>query len=115
MEVRYFSLSHKKNFLDSYKLGQPTESIGHSILVFKVDLSDANIHDKVGVILAGQGELNKATNLFRQALRIQPEFADAHIHLAQTLALQGNKDEAVQHYNEALRILKSGPRTTKSQ
>jgi hypothetical protein len=48
-----------------------------------------------------------------KVLAALPQFADAHIHLAQTLALQGNKDEAVQHYNEALRILKSGPTTTK--
>jgi tetratricopeptide (TPR) repeat protein len=108
-----FLTERQKNFLDSYKLRQPVGNIGYSILVYKLDLSDANIHYNVGLISAERGELSKAVLLFRQALRIQPEFADAHIHLAQTLALQGNKDEAVQHYNEALRILKSGPTTTR--
>jgi len=108
-----FLTERQKNFLDSYKLRQPVRNIGYSILVYKLDLSDANIHYNVGLISAERGELSKAVLLFRQAPRIQPEFADAHIHLAQTLALQGNKDEAVQHYNEALRILKSGPTTTK--
>lgn len=112
---RIFLTEPQKKFLDSYNLGRPSENIGCSILVYKLDLSDANIHDKAGLILAGRRELSSAANLFRQALRIQPEFADAHIHLAQTLALQGRKDEAVQHYNEALRILKSGPTTSKGQ
>jgi hypothetical protein len=105
----------QRNFLDSYKLRQPVGNIGYSILVYKLDLSDANIHYNVGLILAERGELSKAVLLFRRALQIQSEFANAHIHLAQTLALQGNKDEAVQHYNEALRILKSGPTISKDR
>jgi tetratricopeptide (TPR) repeat protein len=111
-EVGYFLLSGKRISLIHISCASPLE-IGYSILVYKLDLSDANIHYNVGLISAERGELSKAVLLFRQALRIQLEFADAHIHLAQTLALQGNKDEAVQYYNEALRILKSGPTTTK--
>jgi Flp pilus assembly protein TadD len=57
--------------------------------------------------LAAQDELDQAIDHFRQAVRLQPEFAEAHESLAQALVQQGRKEDAVHHYNEALRIMKS--------
>ena len=60
------------------------------------------------MVVAAQGYLDKAIDLFQQALRIQPEFAEAHESLGQALRQQGKRDEAIKHYQEALRIMKSG-------
>jgi tetratricopeptide (TPR) repeat protein len=40
-------------------------------------------------------------------LQIQGDFAAAHQGLAQLLALQGKKGEAMQHYQEALRLMRN--------
>ena len=104
----------QKRFIDSYKLGQPIDHIGYSILIYKLNLADAMVPYNAGGILARRGELDHAVEQFREALRIQPEFADAHSELAQVLTARGNRDEAVKHYNEALRILKAAPRSPKN-
>jgi len=59
--------------------------------------------------MAFQGQLDTAIELFRRALRIQPNFSAAHQSLAQALAEQGKMDEAKKHQREALRIRESQP------
>ncbi len=41
---------------------------------------------------------------FSQALKIDPDFAEAHFNLGAVLASQGSLEEAVAHFSEALRI-----------
>ena len=42
--------------------------------------------------------------IFRSALELNPEHADAHANLGAALAHQGVLDEAIRHFDEALRI-----------
>ena len=51
----------------------------------------------LGITLARQGKLEEAIEHFREALRIQPEFAAARESLGRALALQGKREEAIQH------------------
>jgi hypothetical protein len=39
---------------------------------------------------------------------MQPGSAEIHQQLARALAQQGKKEEAVEHYQEALRLVKAG-------
>jgi hypothetical protein len=110
-----FLSEEQEEILRSYRLEQPVTTIGYSILIYKLDLTDPQVYYTVGYILARRDQLSKAVDLFHQALRIQPEFAEAHEALAQTLALQGKEGEAIKHHNEALRIMKSDPAATKKQ
>jgi Tfp pilus assembly protein PilF len=41
------------------------------------------------------------------ALQMEPSLAEAHIGLARTLATEGKRDEAIRHYQEGLRLLRS--------
>lgn len=51
-----------------------------------------------------QGRLAQAEACFKEALRLQPDYAEAHNDLANTLRLQGRLAEAVASYRDALRL-----------
>ncbi len=57
-----------------------------------------------GTVLEKQGKLDEAVELYQQALRVQPDFIQAHFYLANTFTKQGKLDEAVELYQQALRI-----------
>jgi len=60
-------------------------------------------------VLAAQGRLDKAIDLFLQAVQIQPDFAEAYQNLVMALGEKGMKDEAAQEFQQALRITQSRP------
>lgn len=104
---RLFLTDRQKEFLDSFGLGTAVANIGYSIFVYKLDPADPRLYYNMGFVLAGRGKFERALELFRRALRVQPNFAEAHESLGRVLALQGKTEEAIQHFQEALRLLKS--------
>ena len=50
-----------------------------------------------------QGRAGEAVALLEQAVRIRPDFAPAHVRLAQTLMQAGRGEEARRVMDEALR------------
>ena len=61
-------------------------------------------YGNLGDLLAGRGESAAAIDCFQQALRIAPDFAEAHNDFGNLLASLGQIDEAIPHYQQALRI-----------
>jgi tetratricopeptide (TPR) repeat protein len=59
---------------------------------------------KLGEALAKQGNLDAAIAHYSEALRLQPDYAQAHSSLADALALRGEIDEAIREYQAALAI-----------
>src|SRR5213594_1880924 len=55
-----------------------------------------------GLALAQEGKLTEAIEHYTTALRIKPDYADAHINLGIALAQQGKRAEAGEHYQQAL-------------
>src|SRR2546428_563383 len=55
-----------------------------------------------GLALAQEGKLTEAIEHYTTALRIKPDYADAHINLGIALAQQGKLAEASEHYQQAL-------------
>ena len=81
-----------------------------SLVVLVSGCAVAPTHDSqvaTSLAAAGQGNVNEAINHFQEALRINPEFAEAHAALARALTMQGKRSEAIDHYEEALRLLRS--------
>ncbi len=51
----------------------------------------AEAHNNLGIALARKGKIEDAVAHFREALRIKPDFVDAHNALRKTLKLQGKR------------------------
>lgn len=58
----------------------------------------------LGNALMKQGNVLEATDHYREAVRIKPDYVSAHNNLGATLAVQGRNEEALFHYREALRL-----------
>jgi len=66
----------------------------------------------LGSVYAAQNRYADAAAAFERALQIRPEFIPAHQSLAQLLLLQGNKEKALEHYQEARRLIQQARSTT---
>ena len=62
------------------------------------------MHYALGLTLANKGRINEAIGHFSEAVKVNPNVAEAHKDFAIALAKQRNIDEAIHHYSEALRI-----------
>jgi tetratricopeptide (TPR) repeat protein len=58
----------------------------------------------MGNAFAGKGMLSEAAAEYAKAIRVKPDYADAHNNLGVVLQRQNRFDEAVAHFTEALRI-----------
>ena len=58
----------------------------------------------MGVVLAQAGKIQDAIEYYEEALRIAPDYAEAHNNLGIALASLGRVEEAVAHYEQALRL-----------
>src|SRR5437762_3278054 len=73
--------------------------------VAAVQQTAAGAHVARGSELAGQGKLDEAIREFREAIRLNPEYAEAHYDLGAALfELDNGVDEALVEFREALRI-----------
>lgn len=61
----------------------------------------ANVYNMLGFIYSQRDAPDKAVELFRQALSINPEYTEARLNLAITLADMGAYTEALQEYGVA--------------
>ena len=53
---------------------------------------------------SSQGKLDEAIAAYREAIRLKPDYAEAHSNLGIALAGQGKLDEAIAEYREAIRL-----------
>jgi predicted O-linked N-acetylglucosamine transferase (SPINDLY family) len=64
----------------------------------------AGAENSKGLAYLHQGKLNEAAGRFREALRLQPNFPDAHYHLGYALFRLGKLDGAIAAYRQATRL-----------
>ncbi len=60
-------------------------------------------HFKLGNALKDEGKFEAAIKAYRDAIRFNPDFAEAHFRLAVALQYQGRLDEAITELRTALR------------
>lgn len=88
----------------AHQTGQPTAALDLLSRVGKQNKRNAHYHLALGNIYRSLGRLEEAARALREALRIQPDFADAHSNLAIVLQLDGHLDKAYAAYQRALRL-----------
>ena len=64
----------------------------------------ARSRNNLAFALERKGRLEEAISHYYEALRINPDFWEAHYNLARTLVRQERVEEGISHYHEALRI-----------
>ncbi len=64
----------------------------------------------LGVVYAQQGRLELARKAYHLALKLQPDLAIAHFHLANLYRNEGNAAPAIEHYRAFLQYRKDDPR-----
>jgi tetratricopeptide (TPR) repeat protein len=85
--------------------GRINEAIRHYHLALEKDPPDPEgIYYNMAIALTAQGRIPLAIERYSDALKINPDYADAHINMGALLARQGKTNEAINHYLEALRI-----------
>jgi tetratricopeptide (TPR) repeat protein len=60
-------------------------------------------HHNLAAVLAAEGRLDEAVDIYRRALAIQP-YAEGNAELGRILAQQGKVDEAIAHDRDAIRL-----------
>ena len=81
------------------------ELIGKAI---EVNPSGAK-YNNIGLALHALGKLDAAAENYRKALRLKPDFAEAHNNLGLTLQDQGQVNTAIEHYRKAISIRPDNP------
>jgi tetratricopeptide (TPR) repeat protein len=72
---------------------------GESRTYYSLDI--ALLHNGLGTALDRNGSsLDRAISEYRAAVRIRPDYADAHFNLAEDLLKNGNIEEAIAHYRK---------------
>jgi Flp pilus assembly protein TadD len=59
---------------------------------------DADLRNHLGMILALDGRLNEAEAQLQEAVRLKPDFREAHVRLGNVLTSLGRADEAKTQY-----------------
>jgi len=62
------------------------------------------VHNNLGSALFDRGKIGEAIKHFRQALRINPDYALAHYNLGSAMLERGELGEAIKHFRQTLRI-----------
>ncbi len=84
--------------------GQLPEAIEHYQAAARLDGSDPESFDNLGIALAAARRPGEAEASFRQALALRPSYADAHYNLGLVLSDAGRCREAIGEYGAALRF-----------
>ncbi|MGD0057897.1 MAG: tetratricopeptide repeat protein [Verrucomicrobiia bacterium] len=77
-------------------------SVAFNLLVSVERCADVYVY--AGASMQELGKMREAIKLFQQALRIDPDHADAHFNLGTVFLQQGKVSDAIEHYEQALRI-----------
>jgi len=59
---------------------------------------DANAQNSLGEAYAAAAKNEEATETFRQAIRLKPDFGKAYYNLGKTLLASGARDAAIEQY-----------------
>ena len=71
---------------------------------WKTDRTTRKIHYNLGNAFAGRSQFDRARAEFAAGLSLKPDYVQAHDNLAAALTRLGRPEEAMAHYQQALKI-----------
>jgi predicted O-linked N-acetylglucosamine transferase (SPINDLY family) len=87
-----------------YKKGAVKEAIA-ALKVLTIDHKEIPLlYNLIGVCSKDLGQLEAAVTYYKRALKIKPDYIDAHNNLGNALVELGQLDAAVDHFEQALKI-----------
>lgn len=92
-----------------YRAGNAAGALERYYGIVEHDRNDLEAWTHIGCLHAERDEHNAAIAAFRLALDLHPEYPDAHIHLAESLAAVGRTAEAEPHWRQYLEFDQVGP------
>jgi tetratricopeptide (TPR) repeat protein len=102
---------HPEVALAWFLLGQVAFQKGAVPLAIKLmeraiadEKTEAAFHHNLGMVHASQKEWTQARACFQEAIRLKPDFMDAHIQLGKTLSALGMEFEAIALYRQAVAL-----------
>jgi len=78
--------------------------LAHVYELRRIALQNPEVHFQKAMELRAQKIFHGAANEFREAIRLKPDYAVAHVGLAGTLADIGELDNAIAEYREVVRL-----------
>lgn len=84
--------------------GQSPEAIARAERLLKLNASEAEAHNNMGIALTFSSRSNEALRHFRKAVQINPQSAEAHMNVGHALLAAGNYQEAIASYETAIRL-----------
>ena len=87
-----------------YKQGKLQETMAQGEALAKQFPNEPITANLLGAVYVGLGDLEQAVANYTRALRIKPDFAEAHNNLGDVLKSLGKPEEAVASYHRALQI-----------
>lgn len=86
------------------QIGYWSDSI--TLLTHTVEITENNYrsHYNLGNALSEKGRTDEAIDHYKEAIRINPEYAPSYNNLANALANQGQYEDAIPYFHEAIRI-----------
>ncbi|MEN6457586.1 MAG: tetratricopeptide repeat protein [Thermoguttaceae bacterium] len=80
------------------------EALQHCTAALAMDPNRGEVLDRVGLVQDQLGLTDDAIAQYRKAIRVEPDYPDAHFHLATVLARRKQWNEALPHYADAVRL-----------
>ncbi|HVM48517.1 MAG TPA: tetratricopeptide repeat protein [Candidatus Acidoferrum sp.] len=88
--------------------GKVAEAIQQYEAAVRLEPTDSQARESLGLLLARQGKPAEAGAQFAELVRIKPD-AQTQYYLALSLAMQGKAGQAAEHYREAIRLKPDWP------
>ncbi len=103
----YYDLSNEQIVNQAINLhlkGDVQEAVKYYLFAIKKGITDPIVFSNYGIILIKLGKLKEAEILIRKAIKIKPDYAEAHTNLGSILKSFGNLEEAVVHQRKAIEL-----------
>lgn len=92
-----------------YRLGKYEAALERYLAAIEHDPEYLEAWNQIGCVYAELNKWNESLQAFDESLQIFPEFAETHLHKAETLRLMKRIPEAVEHWKLSLKYDACGP------